>query len=255
MKGIHDKHNTFNLADIQLSTLNIATIENAYVTEKEMMLAVQSGNVNKLADLYENSHNHYSQDHLNHLLKRIPQDPIRQLKNMMFVKNTLLRTAAMKGGLPVLYLHTISEKFAISIENSISFDFLFTLSKKMETDYANAVATFSTLNYSNIVKEAICYITSNIARKICIVELGSQLGVNPSYLSRTFKENTGMSISNYINHQRIELSKFYFESGSDNVTEIAFQVGYNDSNYFSKIFKKTIGITPKEFIKNLKIKN
>lgn len=242
------KRSVYMLPGVQLSLENISVIENMYRMEKELMSAVQQGDARRAEDLTVLIN---SSEAAKQLMKRLG-DPLRQSKNLAIVLNTLLRTAAKKGGLPVAYLHTISEKFALIIESSSSAEFINTqLNREMAAEYANAVAMFSILNYSDLIKETIRYITSNITSDISLTTLGKQLNVNPSYLSRTFKEDTGMPLINYINHQRIELSKYYFETEIYNITEVAYKVGYNDSSYFAKTFKKVTGITPKQYINNL----
>ncbi len=243
------KQPIYGLPDIQLSYENISVIENMYRFEKELMSAVQQGDMKKVEELYASVPLEVMTSHLN---KRLPQDPIRHGKNNAVILNTLLRVAAKKGGLPIVYLHTISEKFALITEGSTSKDYLRNvLPKEMALEYTNAVANFSILSYSEIIKDSIRYLASNITKDISLTELSTYLGVNSSYLSRIFKEETGMTLINYINHQRIELSKYLFETEMDNITEVAFKVGYHDSSYFAKTFKKLTGITPKEYIKNL----
>ncbi len=247
-KGI-TKPPVYCLPDIQLTYEDISVIENMYRFEKEMMSAVQKGDIKKVEEIYDSV---TMSERTSHMDQRLPQDPIRQGKNLAIILNTLLRIAAQKGGLPIAYLHTISEKFALIIEGATSREYLRNiLPKEMALEYTSAVANFSTLTYSDIIKETIRYLTCNITKDISLTEMGSHLGVNPSYLSRIFKEETGMPLINYINHQRIELSKYYFETEMDNITEVAFRVGYNDSSYFAKTFKKLTGISPKEYIKNL----
>lgn len=118
-------------------------------------------------------------------------------------------------------------------------------------EYATAVSIFSMKGYSPLIKEVIRYITSNITVNICLTTLAEHFHVNPTYLSRKFKEDTKMSITDYVHHQRIELSKYYFEKNLYNITEVAYKVGYNDSSYFTKIFKKMTGILPKDYIDSM----
>ena len=74
--------------------------------------------------------------------------------------------------------------------------------------------------------------------------------MNPSYLSRLFKEETGISLTEYINQQRIRAAKNYLQLDTTTITEVAFMVGYNDVNYFIKRFKKIVGLTPTQYRKN-----
>ncbi len=71
-----------------------------------------------------------------------------------------------------------------------------------------------------------------------------------SYLSSQFNRHFGKSIREYINELRIEDAKSLLKYSKLSVTEIAFSVGFTDSNYFSHVFKKSIGISPLQYRKN-----
>lgn len=240
----------YQLPSVELSLDYIEKIERIYAFEEKVMLAVQHGDAKTLHELFEKTS--IIKDMNAHLQFRLPDDLLRHQKNNHVILNSLLRAAAKKGGLSVIYLHTISEKFAIAIESTTSLEYLANyFGELMCIEYANAVALFSTKDYSPIIKEVIRYITSNITINISLSDLANRFHVNPSYLSSKFKEDTKMSLTTYINYQRVELSKYYFENNMENITEVAFKVGYNDSSYFTKIFKKITGILPKEYLKNL----
>ena len=64
-----------------------------------------------------------------------------------------------------------------------------------------------------------------------------------------FKRATRLTPYDYIQRKRIDKSKVKLDLTSDSVQDIAFQVGFNDPYYFSKVFKKTVGMTPSEYRK------
>ncbi len=70
-----------------------------------------------------------------------------------------------------------------------------------------------------------------------------------SYVSTEFNKNIGMGIREYINNLRIEDAKLLLKSSNLSVTEIAFSVGFSDSNYFSNVFKNIVGMSPMKFRK------
>jgi two-component system, response regulator YesN len=74
-------------------------------------------------------------------------------------------------------------------------------------------------------------------------------GVHPSYLSRALKKELGMTFTDYINKLRIEEAKYVLDQGNASVTEAALSVGYNDPNYFSKVYQKLEHVTPHEYRK------
>ena len=81
--------------------------------------------------------------------------------------------------------------------------------------------------------------------------LGEKYHVEPSYLSRMFSAQYGESITSYIARIRIEKAIELMKSGSQNLEAISFEVGYDDYNYFSRVFKKKTGLRPTEYRKKL----
>ncbi|MFW5880419.1 MAG: helix-turn-helix transcriptional regulator, partial [Spirochaetota bacterium] len=71
--------------------------------------------------------------------------------------------------------------------------------------------------------------------------------VSPSYLSRLFSERLGTSFNDYLNTVRLGVAQRLLELGKQSVKEIALSVGYHDPNYFSRIFKKFVGVSPTSF--------
>ncbi len=91
------------------------------------------------------------------------------------------------------------------------------------------------------------YIESHYHASISLDHLASELGLTKGYLCRVFKEHTGATIIGYVNRIRCEKAIGLVESGHT-VTQAALQVGFNDYNYFSRVFKKTMGKRPSDFM-------
>ena len=70
------------------------------------------------------------------------------------------------------------------------------------------------------------------------------LACSRSYMSAEFNKHMGKTIREYINELRITDAKFLLEYSKNNISEIAFSVGFTDANYFSSIFKKNVGVSP-----------
>ena len=65
-----------------------------------------------------------------------------------------------------------------------------------------------------------------------------------------FKESTGINISEYVNRLRVEMAKTALQFTDKSITDIGYEVGFSDTAYFTRMFKKCIGVTPKEYRKN-----
>jgi len=77
--------------------------------------------------------------------------------------------------------------------------------------------------------------------------LANDLNLSPSYLSVTFKNSSGENISVFITRIRLEMALHHLKDPTLSMHDIAKQIGYVDSHYFSRVFKKKYGFTPSEY--------
>lgn len=100
-----------------------------------------------------------------------------------------------------------------------------------------------------LFKEIERYIAENMVEELDLDTVAAKFNLSCYYFSRTFKEIVGYNFSDYINILRIKKAKELLRDNSISIKEICFSVGYNDPNYFSKVFKKYEGRSPTEFRK------
>lgn len=98
--------------------------------------------------------------------------------------------------------------------------------------------------YSGVIK----YIEDNYSDpNLSVLAIGEHFKMTPSYLSRLFKEKTGQSLLDYIHRTRIDKARKLLKESSSTISEIGNQIGYNDDNTFTRVFKKYEGITPGKY--------
>lgn len=97
------------------------------------------------------------------------------------------------------------------------------------------------------VQKVKTYVKEHLHEDITRERIAEYVYLNPSYLSRLFRKETNMSMVDYINHQRIETSKFFLEQSDLSVLSISVKVGFSYVSYFDKVFKKSVGMTPAEY--------
>lgn len=107
--------------------------------------------------------------------------------------------------------------------------------------------TFSKLHHSKPIRNAIEFIENHYATALSLERISKEVSLNPVYFSNLFKKETGETFTNYLNKYRIEKAKEALANTSATISEIAYQTGFNDPKYFSRIFRKHIGLTPLEF--------
>ena len=92
------------------------------------------------------------------------------------------------------------------------------------------------------------YIDRNFTKSLTLEQLTKLAGgTNPNYLCRRFKEYTGQTIVEYINHRRIEMALVLLRSGNAKILQICLKSGFNDVSYFNRKFKAIVGMTPGEY--------
>lgn len=223
------------------SELNMQMLEARYQFENELMRAVSLGLTHK-AERIMNSFSELS-------FSRRLADPVRNLKNYAIIMNTLFRKAAEQGGVHPLYLDKTSSSFARKIEEITSTPAAQQLMEDIFKSYCRLVKNHSTKNYSLPVQRAIIYIDENLRGDLSLSTLARIQSINASYLSTLFKKETGSTITDYVNQKRIQLATKMLGTTKLQVQTIAQHCGYQDINYFSKIFKKYTNMTPLEYRK------
>lgn len=91
------------------------------------------------------------------------------------------------------------------------------------------------------------YIESNLSEDLSLVRLAEQVYLNPSYLSRLFKQVTGVNLSDFIESSRVKCAKELLEKDGIRVNEIARRVGYDTAASFTRFFRKSTGVSPQEY--------
>lgn len=93
------------------------------------------------------------------------------------------------------------------------------------------------------------YIEENYAEEITLKHVAELISMDASYVSDLFKKKTSQTLIHYVQNRRIQAAKMLLSETNQPVGEIARQVGFENDNYFIKIFKRWCGVTPSEFRK------
>ena len=92
-------------------------------------------------------------------------------------------------------------------------------------------------------------IESNYCEKITLSQLAETVGFSVHHFCRTFKQLTGKTTTDYMNHIRLDKAVYYLKQSDCNITEIALKCGFENINYFSRVFKKYYSVSPTQYRK------
>lgn len=229
----------YNLSTEHNSIVDMQMMEQRYNYENEIIRAVSLGQTHKAEQILNN----FSQLSFERRLS----DPLRNMKNYCIIMNTILRKAAEQGGVHPIYINRISSDYAIKIEQLPSIAAVQSLMGEMFSGYCRLVKKYATKNYSQIVQKTVIYIESELCNDLSLSTIAKIHNVSASYLSTQFKKETGSTLTEFVNKKRIKYAMYLLKSTNLQVQTVAQHCGILDMQYFSKLFKKHTGKTPKEF--------
>lgn len=100
---------------------------------------------------------------------------------------------------------------------------------------------------NDYIHKAFSFIEANYDKGISVADIANHLNLNPKYLARLFKKETGQTMSQYISELRLKKAVALLNRTDLSVQEISKQIGFNDSRSFIRLFKKAFDITPGEY--------
>jgi AraC-like DNA-binding protein/ligand-binding sensor protein len=100
---------------------------------------------------------------------------------------------------------------------------------------------------NTIVAHALEFIKRNFSSRILVKDVAAYCFCSESYINHSFKKRVNMNVNTYINKVRVENAKHRLLHTTDTMADIAMDLGFNDPNYFSRVFAKLVGNPPSEF--------
>lgn len=119
------------------------------------------------------------------------------------------------------------------------------ISRNSDIENAIDISTDEAIKDSTVV-EMINFIKSNYQDKISISDLSKKLAYSESMLNRKFKKEVHITFNEYLNRYRINKAIELLKNSDYNITEISYMCGYSSAKYFSRVFKKYLGISPSD---------
>jgi two-component system response regulator YesN len=156
----------------------------------------------------------------------------------------LLSRAALKGGADVEQIFGLNYKYLSQINEFKTIEELTYWLSKIMARFTDCVFNLADVKHVDVIFRAIDFIRKNYMKKITLEDVAAHVYLCPSYFSKIFKEETKCNFSRYLNEVRIENSKALLLDENIPLVDVSSIVGFEDQSYFSKVFKKYVGISP-----------
>lgn len=214
-----------------------------YMAEQELLYNVREGNMDSSRALSRASS-------LSTGVQIQTENPLSQAAITVIIFTSLCTREAIKGGLSPDTAYSVGDAYIQNMVKAKTISALSSLSHAMYIDFISRVRKArQDSRYSKTVQECCDYILTHMEDELSATILAGQLGYTPYYLSRRFRKETGMSLSDYIDSVRIEKAKALLLGTNDTISSIASLLHYCSSTYFSGIFRKRTGMLPNEYRK------
>lgn len=214
-----------------------------WASEQTLLDMVRSGNLNYMDALSVSSS-------LSSGVKYASKDSLREAKSNGLVLLVLVSRAAIEGGLNPDTAYTLCDYYARRIEDTDNVAEISILCQIMLDDYIQRVrSTKESTGISQATLNCCDYISAHLSENLSIDFLASRAGYTEYYFSRKFKQETGMSIREYINQEKMHRAKILLSSTTMSILEIGTELGFGSRSYFSDTFQKMTGTSPGEYRK------
>lgn len=178
----------------------------------------------------------------------LSENPIRNIRYQAIVMASLASRFCMQSGMDPTVAYETAERYIRQVDVLNTKEDIMKLIKRMMVDFTKRMKQQKRKNhYSKNIVKSMDYIHHHIYEKCTAEEVAEYCGLHPGYLSRLFKEEVQMGISEYIRTEKIEVAKNKLKYTDDSYMDIANILAFSSQSHFGKVFRAFVGMTPKEY--------
>jgi YesN/AraC family two-component response regulator len=172
---------------------------------------------------------------------------LRSQKNSAIAAITLATRSAIDGGLFPEIAYTLSDLLIQKLEEIKKSEAISPFLENALLEFSERVKNGKMQKHLKPINICQNYIFTHLYEDITLSHLAEIVALNPSYLSSLFKKEVGISLGEYIQRAKIDESKSLMTYTKHSISEISTLLNFHDQSYFTKVFKKHTGISPKQF--------
>ncbi len=179
---------------------------------------------------------------------RLSDNKLQNIKYHFVVTAALVARYCIEGGMPHEKAYSLSDLYIRRADRCYGIPQISALHTEMVMEYtARMNAIRKERIFSKPIVACVEYIYNNLHKRIYIAELAKLTHLDRCYLSRLFKKETGMPVTEYVLSRKIEAAQNMLKYSEYSLSEIAFILCFPNQSYFTSVFKKRVGYTPKKY--------
>lgn len=182
-----------------------------------------------------------------HESKLTTKRTMKNYKSLLTSLNDYCHMALLQTSIHPSHVLKQAAIIGMRIENTTSLAKLEQMPNDICHKYCLLVKNYANPEYSKLTKDVIAYIQVHMDEELSLNQLAAYFNKNASALSNVFSKETGQPLTKFIQQTRVQEAIRLFNTTNMSISEVALAVGYQDFSYFSKIFSKTTGISPRAY--------
>jgi AraC-like DNA-binding protein len=190
---------------------------------------------------------------LNELLGHIflsSDEDFERIKTETYELLVVISRGAIDVGVPRSRILQMNRTFWWQAQSVTSIYGLCMLLTDVINRYIDNIFDYASKKNLDVIYRAVQYIRQNYSSKITLEDVAKAVYLSPTYLCKIFKKEVGCNFNEYLNKLRIEKSKQLLAQHGSSIADIMTVVGFDDQSYFTKVFKRVAGVSPKHFRKS-----
>jgi two-component system, response regulator YesN len=172
---------------------------------------------------------------------------VEMVKSRILELSVLLSRAAVEGGADVEQIFGLNYHYLIQIRKLDTIEELTKWTLQIMDRFIDLVFNLRDVQHTHKILQVIKFIKQHFQEKITLLDAADSVNLSPSYLSKLFKLEMRATFSEYLNEIRIEEAKKLLLSTDLHLGDVGFECGFEDQSYFTKVFKKSVGIAPSRY--------
>ena len=179
---------------------------------------------------------------------KLSDDPLRNLKYHLVITIAFITRYCIEGGMEPETAYNLSDIYIQQIDKCKTADDISLIHRSAVEDYAGRMhIIIKNKLFSKPVAVCVDYVYNHLHYKITLKELAQAAGLSESYLSKLFRREMGVTVSQYISRKRIEAAENLLKYSDFSCVEISNYLCFNSESYFIQVFKSYTKMTPKEY--------
>ena len=178
----------------------------------------------------------------------LSRNAVTNMKYHFVITAAMITRVCEDAGMEMEQAFRLSDFYIIKLDNLHSIQAIEELHDRMVLDFTGKMRLLTKKSgTSKPVTDCIEYVYVHIQERVTVEDLAAHTGMSPSHLSRLFKKETGISISDYIREKKVEKAQELLRFCDFSLIEISNYLSFSSQSHFTQLFREFTGMTPKKY--------